>query len=95
MQDKKVILQVKALLISYYKEYREILIGLKHLVDLAILDDYLTEKAIISLVDGLNVKFKYEQLNEFAAFMLSDEALELWMLNHVHPVGLVVLLLKE
>lgn len=75
-----VIQQVKeeeALLISYYKEYEETLIELKHLVDLAILDDHLTEKAIISLAHGLNVKFKYEQLDEFATFMLSDEVLEL------------------
>ncbi|MEG0261026.1 MAG: hypothetical protein RR651_14245 [Lysinibacillus sp.] len=75
-----VIQQVKeeeSLLISYYKKYEETLIELKHLVDLAILDDHLTEKAIISLAHGLNVKFKYEQLDEFAAFMLSDEVLEL------------------
>lgn len=75
-----VIQQIKdeeALLISYYKEYEETLIELKHLVDLAILDDHLTEKAIISLAHGLNVEFKYEKLDEFAAFMLSDEVLEL------------------
>ena len=50
---------------------------LKHLVDLAILDDKLTEKAIVSLAHGLNVKFKYDTLDEFEAFMLSDDVLEL------------------
>ncbi|MFJ7407672.1 MULTISPECIES: hypothetical protein [unclassified Lysinibacillus] len=75
-----IIQQVKeeeALLISYYKEYEETFVKLKQLVDLAIIDDRLTEKAIISLVDGLNIKFKYERLDDFEAFMLSDEVLEL------------------
>lgn len=47
------------------------------MVDLAISDDHFTEEAIISLANGLNVEFKYEQLDEFEAFMLSDEELEL------------------
>lgn len=67
----------EALLISYYKEYETTFVELKKLVDLAIVDDKLTEKAIVSLAVGLNVKFKYETLDEFQDFMLSDEVLEL------------------
>ena len=75
-----IIQQVKEeerLLVSYYKEYETTFVELKHLVDLAILDDKLTEKAIVSLAYGLNVKFKYDTLDEFEAFMLSDDVLEL------------------
>lgn len=78
--SEMIILQVKeeeALLIAYYKEYEATFVELKKLVDLAILDDSLTEKAILSLADGLKVKFKYETLGEFESFMLSDEVLEL------------------
>jgi len=67
----------ESLLISYYQEYESTFLELKKLVDLAIVDDSLTEKAIVSLVVGLNVKFKYETLDEFQAFMLSDDVLEL------------------
>jgi len=65
------------LLVSYYKEYEIDLAELKQLVDVAILDEKLTETAIVSLAHGLNVKFKYETLDEFEAFMLSDDVLEL------------------
>jgi len=78
--SEMIIKQVKEeekLLVSYYKEYETTFAELKQLVDLAILDDKLTEQAIVSLAHGLNVKFKYDTLDEFEAFMLSDEVLEL------------------
>jgi len=78
--SEMIIKQVKEeerLLVSYYKEYETTFAELKHLVDLAIIDDKLTEKAIVSLAHGLNVKFKYDTLDEFEAFMLSDDVLEL------------------
>ncbi|MEC1302739.1 hypothetical protein [Lysinibacillus capsici] len=64
-------------LTAYYEEYNQTFQNLKKLVDLAIADDLLTEKAIVSLADGLNVKFQYSKLEEFQDFMLSDEILEL------------------
>ncbi|WP_339289056.1 hypothetical protein [Ureibacillus sp. FSL K6-0786] len=65
------------LLIHYYQEYEKTFAELKKLVDLAIIDDQFTEKAIVSLAEGLNVKFKYETLEEFQEFMISDDVLEL------------------
>lgn len=73
----KEIKQEETLLISYYQEYETTFVELKKLVDIAIIDDSLTEKAIVSLAEGLNVKFQYETLDEFEAFMLSDDVLEL------------------
>lgn len=77
---EEIIQQIKeeeALLISYYQEYEATFVELKKLVDLAIVDGNLTEKAIVSLAEGLNVKFKYETLDEFEQFMFSDEELVL------------------
>lgn len=67
----------ESLLISYYQEYEYTFGKLKKLVDLAIIDDNLNEEAIVSLAEGLNVKFKYETLGEFKTFMLGDDELEL------------------
>ncbi|TDQ32141.1 hypothetical protein [Aureibacillus halotolerans] len=78
--SKIIIHQIKEeekLLIAYYKEYETSFSELKKLVDLTIIDSGLTEKAIVSLANGLNVKFEYEQFNEFEAFMLSDDELVL------------------
>lgn len=77
-------------MISYYQEYESTLVELKKLVNLAIVNDTLTEKAIVSLAVGLNVKFKYNTLDEFQAFMLSDDVLELWLNFHEHLVEHVV-----
>lgn len=65
------------LLVNYYSEYEKTFIDLKNLVDLAIKDLAQTEKAIVSLAEGLQVKFKYENFADFADFMLSDEILDL------------------
>lgn len=64
-------------LVNYYKEYEQTFKDLKYLVDLAIVDASQTERAIVSLAEGLQVKFKYETLQDFTDFMLSDEILEL------------------
>ncbi len=65
------------MLVDYYKEYGQTFKDLKYIVDLAIADASHTEKAIVSLAEGLQVTFKYETLEDFTDFMLSDEALEL------------------
>ena len=65
------------LLVAYYQEYEQTLKDLKHIVELAILDDSLTEKAIVSLAMNLNVEFQYEKLDDFETFMLSDGVLKL------------------
>ncbi len=64
-------------LVSFYQEYETTFVELKRLVNFAIVEDSLTEKAIVSLAEGLNVNFKYGTLDEFEAFMLSDDELEL------------------
>lgn len=64
-------------LIHYYKHYEQTFNELKHLVDLAIVDDTHSEKAIFSLANALNVKFEYNTIEEFTDFMLSEEALDL------------------
>lgn len=74
------IAQVKAeekLLVAYYAQYEQTFNDLKELVDLAIVDVAQTEKAIVSLAEGLQVKFKYETLEQFTDFMRSDDVLEL------------------
>lgn len=75
-----VIQQVKEeerLLVAYYTDYEKTFVQLKQLVDLAIVDDRYTEQAIVSLANGLNVTFEYETLDDFEAFMLSDDVLKL------------------
>lgn len=67
----------EARLTAYYEEYSQTLQGLKNLVDLAVVDESLTEKSIVALADGLQVKFQYNTLEEFQDFMLSDDILEL------------------
>lgn len=74
--SKIIIEQVKEeeeLLILYYKEYETTLINLKKLTDIAIVDEEYTEKAMVSLAIGLNVKFEYATLDEFTTFMNSDD----------------------
>ncbi|MGG4198716.1 hypothetical protein [Peribacillus frigoritolerans] len=65
------------LLVAYYQDYGQTLKDLKHVVELAILDDSLTEKAIVSLARNLNIEFEYETLDDFETFMLSDGVLKL------------------
>lgn len=65
------------ILVAYYKDYGKTLSELKQVVDLASSDNAFTEKAIVSLAAGLNIKFEYETLDEFESFMLSDDVLKL------------------
>lgn len=64
-------------LVNYYNEYAKTLKELKVFVDLAITDESYTEHAIVTLAEGLNIKFEFETLNQFTDFMLSDEVLKL------------------
>ncbi|MFE8700714.1 hypothetical protein ACFYKX_08820 [Cytobacillus sp. FJAT-54145] len=78
--SKMIIQQVREeekILIAYYSDYQETLVELKKVVDLAVVDTTFTEQAIVSLANGLNITFKYDTLDEFNDFMLSDEVLEL------------------
>ncbi|MBD8036154.1 hypothetical protein H9635_05320 [Solibacillus sp. A46] len=69
--------QEEQLLVNYYNEYTQTLKELKVVVDMAGIDESYTEKAIIALADGLNIKFEYNTLEEFTDFMLSDDILKL------------------
>ncbi|PID21902.1 hypothetical protein CSV61_06700 [Sporosarcina sp. P3] len=74
------ILEIKAeeeRLISYYQEYETTFAELKKLVDVAVLDDSITEQAIVALAEGLSVGFEYETFEVFEEFMLSDGVLDL------------------
>lgn len=65
------------LLVAYFDEYKGTLKNLRELVNIAIIDDRVSEQAIVSLATGLNIKIKYDTKEKFTAFMLSDEDLEL------------------
>lgn len=67
----------QALLVAYYTEYRETLESLNVLVEAAIQDYTLTSIAIQSISEKLDFPMKYESLNDFDEFMMSDEELSL------------------
>ncbi|TFD93672.1 hypothetical protein [Jeotgalibacillus sp. R-1-5s-1] len=76
--SKALIQQIKdeeELLVNFFKEYELTLVELRELVNNAISDESLHEKTIVSLAQGLNIAFKYETLEEFENFMMSDEDL--------------------
>ncbi|WP_336990018.1 hypothetical protein ABXS71_02455 [Bacillus infantis] len=73
----KQVKEEERILVAYYQDYEQTLKGLKHVVELAILDDSLTEKAIVSLATNLNVEIEYETFDDFETFMLSDDVLKL------------------
>jgi len=60
------------LLIHYYQEYEKTFAELKKLVDLAIIDDQFTEKAIVSLAEGVN--YSHLALLEVGASQFRDES---------------------
>lgn len=62
---------------AYYQEYEATFVELRKVVNLAISNEGFTEQAIVSLAEGLHTTFQYNTLDDFEAFMLSEEELVL------------------